>query len=477
MRVILAVVIMGLIVTGTVTADVTNDKDYPKLSHYGYIDYEMGQFVKARFGDGSNASRYNHLWIKNMYGRFGVNYEPFDWLDIRCGFELRVYFITFPESEQTDFTSGLSKYYSIYPHEAQGIFSFFDNENLAMNLGIGYFPYKYNPEARNLGEYLFRSGTYPVFLFNDFDFPLARVAGLKYSFKYFHDIFDIGLDLLAISETQIRPFHDITVAPILDFNIFKPEKNTRGVINIGAGLSFAHLFSVDKSITTPEDNSTLYFDNLDGYDIDPVSGDTVWNGDSAYYTFKGTKLMLRGTIDPFAFLRNLKGSAGDFFGQHGGKLYGELDIIGLKNYPDNSHVNPITPTNPYGYDDIKEKMPVMFGFTLPCWKILDICAFEFEFFDCPYPNDYSKVQQYGFPLPVDKPYPDDEYNTDAYKNDSWRWTIFLKKNFVDHFGLLLQLSRDHLRWEWGPKSLNHDFEEAMVKPGEWSWNFKTEFKF
>ena len=26
---------------------------------------------------------------------------------------------------------------------------------------LGFFPYKYNPDARNLGEYLYRSGTYP----------------------------------------------------------------------------------------------------------------------------------------------------------------------------------------------------------------------------------------------------------------------------------------------------------------------------
>ena len=60
-----------------------------------------------------------------------------------------------------------------------------------MDLAVGYFPYKYNPEARNLGEYLFRSGTYPVYLTNDYDFPLARVAGLRYGLNFSNDLLGI----------------------------------------------------------------------------------------------------------------------------------------------------------------------------------------------------------------------------------------------------------------------------------------------
>ncbi len=453
----------GLVVAVTITADVTNDSDYPKLSHYCYIDYEMGQIVKGRYGVGGSATQYSHLWVKNVYGRLGLNYEPFDWLDIRCGFELRVYFTTFPTEKQTDFTSGLSKYYSIYPHEAQGIFRFLDNESVFMDLAIGYFPYRYNPEVRNLGEYLFRSGTYPVYLINDYDFPLARLAGLRYSLGFTNDLLGIGLDLLILSETQMRPFHDITLAPILDFNIIKDEGSKRGVINIGAGLSFAHFFSIDDSLTTPRNNKTLYFDNINGYDIDTTNGDTLWDADSAYYTFKGTKIMLRATVDPFAFLRNKEGFLGDFFGLHGGKLYGELGIIGLQNYPDNKHISPNAPSNPYGYANLNEKMPMMFGVTLPCWKILDICAFELELFDCPYPNDYEKVQQYGYPLPADKPDTLDEYNSRTYRNDKIKWSVFLKKNITEHFGMILQFCRDHERWEWGAAGFKHRFPQLLKR--------------
>ena len=47
------------------------------------------------------------------------------------------------------------------------------------NLDVGYFPIKYNDNARNLGEYLFRSGTYPQYLTANFDFAAARVTGLN----------------------------------------------------------------------------------------------------------------------------------------------------------------------------------------------------------------------------------------------------------------------------------------------------------
>ena len=439
-----------------------NDDPESKISLYGYIDFETGQIVKARFQDNS----YSHLWLENIHGRLGMQYQPFDWLAMRCGAELRVWYNTFPNSQQSDWGNGMGKYFSIYLHEAQGIFKFINKELLSMDMAIGYFPYKYNPEVRDLGEYLFRSGTYPVYLINNFDLPSARLSGLRYTLKYGSDAFGIKFDQLVLTEQQLRPFHDITLASILDVNVFK------NILNLGAGISFAHLFSVDDSITTPRKiPETMYLDN----------------GDTAFYTFKGTKLMLRSTIDPFGALRHNEGFLGDFLGSYGGKIYGELAMIGIKNYP-NSIINNDTANsyNPYGYDKLNEKMPMMFGFTFPCWKILDVLAFEFEYFNCPYQNDYVKVQQFGYPIPASKPDTSDLYNPDTYKNDNWKWAIFMKKDISKHFGMILQLCRDHQRWEWsGFQSLSYDYEEALVKPrdwdkkkmGEWAWHFKTEFKF
>jgi len=42
--------------------------------------------------------------------------------------------------------------------ESQGIYSFGDLDQPWLQLAAGYFPFKYNPQASNLGEYLYRSG-------------------------------------------------------------------------------------------------------------------------------------------------------------------------------------------------------------------------------------------------------------------------------------------------------------------------------
>ena len=286
------------------------------------------------------------------------------------------------------------------------------------------------------------------------------------------------------------PYHDLTIAPILDFNILKNKNGNHSVINIGAGASFAHILHVDDSSTTPPSKYSTYACDTTGYHLNPEDPlDTIWELDRSFYTFKGTKLMARATIDPFAFIRGKDNFPGDFFGRHGGKLYGEIAVIGLKNYPSNTDSIKGYPNgfadsslgNPYGYDDIKEKMPMMFGFTFPCWKILDILAFEFEFFNSPYPNDYERVYRERLPLPggVNKnPVDSTAYDYNFYREENnWKWAIFMKKNISEHFGMILQICRDHQRWEFGGHTMNLDYEEAMVKKNHWAWNFKTEFSF
>lgn len=454
MRSLFVVLSILFLLPSFIIADVPIGDESSKIDFYGYVDFESGQYVRARFQD----VQYSHLWLENIHGRLGMQYQPSERLAIRCGAELRVWYNTFPEEKQSDFSNGMSKYFSIYLHEAQGIFKFLDKESIGLNLALGYFPYKYNPEVRDLGEYLFRTGTYPVYIINNFDMPSARLSGMCASLKLGNDLLKLKFDQLVLTEQQIRPFHDVTLASILSANIFK-------IADLGAGISFAHLFSVDKKVTTPEVSETKYLND---------------DGDTAYYTFKGTKLMFRTTIDPFGTVRENEGFLGDFVGSAGGKIYGELAMIGLKKYPNNIELSDSSNcTNIYGYDKLNEKMPLMFGFTLPCWKILDVCAVEFEFFNCPYQNDFAKVQQFGRPLPVSRPDTADAYNPKTYKDgDNWKWAVFLRKDINKNFGMVLQLGRDHQRWEWsGFQGLSYDFETAMVKKNEWSWNFKTEFKF
>jgi hypothetical protein len=79
-----------------------------------------------------------------------------------------------------------------------------------LDLSIGLMPYKYNPEVRNLGEFLFRSGTYPFVLFNNYNFPLARLSGLRLNFKYGTEKFGLTVDQFVLMERETPPLNDIS---------------------------------------------------------------------------------------------------------------------------------------------------------------------------------------------------------------------------------------------------------------------------
>ena len=85
-----------------------------------------------------------------------------------------------------------------------------------LSLDFGYFPYKYNEAAKNLGEYLFRTEAYPTIIYtggwvwmNDVQY---RTVGVKLSWNLAGGMFkqDIGL----FGEYFNSPIYDITPAYI-----------------------------------------------------------------------------------------------------------------------------------------------------------------------------------------------------------------------------------------------------------------------
>jgi len=334
-----------------------------------------------------------------------------------------------------------TSYTDFYLHQAQGILSLIKGNSISLECAAGIMPYKYNPEARNLGEYLFRTGTYPAYIINNFDFPRARLSGARVSFNYTGGAINAGIDVFALTEREMRPFHDLSLAAVANVGISK-------AVTLGAGVELAHIWAVEDTMTTSNRDDNKYVNGTD----------------TGYYTFRGTKLMARVTIDPlFSIRENLRDVVGN-----SGKIYGEIAILGLKNYP--AYAN-----NKYGYDDLKDKMPLMFGINLPGWKLLDICALEFEYFGCKYPDSYDQVIYAGYPRQADRFIYDD---STVYQHDSWKWSVYLKKNIARNFGVIFQIGRDHLRYEaLGAFIENADFGAALVKPNQYAWRSKFEFTF
>ena len=105
--------------------------------------------------------------------------------------------------------------FSFYPDRAEGTYTTGNPHLLRFEFGFGYFPYRMNPDVKNLGEYLFRSGTYPLYVLNNFNRPLLPVLGLR---QVLQSWIDLKLDALVTCETLVPPLGNGSLSFIADYN-------------------------------------------------------------------------------------------------------------------------------------------------------------------------------------------------------------------------------------------------------------------
>jgi hypothetical protein len=406
---------------------------------------ESGQFVDYFIKD----KELYHTWINKTFLdlKFDAVYK--ERLKISLGMEGRMWFNSIKPTGTGQATYRHRENADYIVSDANGKYSWGNVDNSYLSLTLGLFPYKYNNEARNLGEYLFRTGTYPGYIINNFDLAFARLTGLKISS-------DIGngtcghlhQDLMYTIETTIPPFYDGTVTYLADYNYKK-------IFDVGLSGSYDHLVSVNEALTTPKTSENRYIEG----------------NDTGYYTFRGLKLMGKAFFDPKRFI------PASIFGEEDMKIYTEIAILGLKNYPKNdTSKNTSSTKNIYGYDTLKNRIPIMIGFNVPTFKILNVLALECEWYRCPYPNSYKNREGEG----KSNSYPVPDYvnrsNVD-YSADNWKWSVYAKKTILnDHLGIILQFARDHIRTE-SLVDESWDYEEALSLNKQWYWMMKLEAKF
>lgn len=448
-----------------------------KLSISGRVEVETAEMVKARSskGGGDNAGQavtVDHIWYGHTIGTINLSSNPLEYFTVRSSFEFRQYMTMYPVIPRTEGNYvrepmfGQAYWNGFYIREFQGIFSLLKNERLAFDLALGYMPYKYNPEVRDMGEFLFRSGTYPLFLINEYNRPFARLTGLRAGFKYTGESVEAHIDVLAQVERELRPFNDVSLGAVAGVNVLK-------IVDIGGGIDFAHCIPLDSRFTSKKNADPLSFPYMDEARYIIYNSDSSV-ADTGYYTFTGTKLMLRATIDPLGMVRGDKESiVSKIFGENGGKIYGEYAIIGLKNYP--ASKNPTY--NPLGYRNIAERSPYMVGFNVPLWKILDECTIEFERWPSYYPDNYYMTTIIGGALPTNRNSNPGLYDSTVYV-PRWLWSLNMKRRISENIALVCQMGRNHQRWEFHPAAgLFYDLEAAFVRPDEWGWHLSAVISF
>jgi hypothetical protein len=342
----------------------------------------------------------------------------------------------------------------------------------------GFISYKYNPDAVDLGEYLFRSECYPALVYTEgwswLDNSAAQSLGAQARWTAWDGRWTN--DLLLLSDMTEQPKWDFSPALVSTLRVGR-------ALTLGAGISLHRWLPVQPSADRPGDSANTYVE-IDGFPALPFIADSTWKNISGphtpenfaglswrqlafaggtmkgnlydiaqyracatcarvldslplaprvsrRYTFKGIKLMGRFSLD-FRALLGLEGPLGP--GEL--KAFGEAAVLGLENQP-------------FYYDDVTSRIPIMFGLNLPVFRLLDQASLQFEYYRNPWPDSKQKSYKYGQPVwDLER----DLYaryvqlrEEGLYGRDDWKWSFNVRKTLFPGLRLQAQAANDHFR--------------------------------
>ena len=396
---------------------VTAEEPRVKITPSGFAYYQIGQIERQ---SPRTSEVIEKPFDQHFNGRFTLSAE----------IEKRLQIIIGAEAELGANLNDNQQKKTFLLKEAQGIYSFGDPANSFLQIAAGYFPFKYNPEARNLGEYMYRTGTYPGYVITDFDNAKSRLMGFRVSSSLFNAL---QLHAFFTSEYLVHPYWDYSLSFIAGYQAFKK------LIDVGAGIDFDRIIPVIPEKTTNPTNVVRDAEN------NPI----IENGDTLKFTFKGTKIMGRLTFDPKPIL-----PFSQIFGPEDLKIYGEIIFLGLKNYGEE-------------YPDIAQRMPIMWGINIPTFKIIDVISFEAEYYGS------NKEQKLDIPTsgnPVPDRFPEGVSRT------PFKWSFYGQKTIIKGFSIKGLIGRDHYR-PLNPVGGNYDAIEHMNGPGDWHYKLRIMYSF
>ena len=470
----------------------------------------MGQVVSSTREPGYDIP-FEKEWLETVDGGIKVSYKLTPSLTGRLNLGAVVNVATVSPKETRTFEYSAKKVTpalldACLEYQVGGLFS----DNDLFNIELGYFPFKYNQQSTNLGEYLFRTGTYPGWIISGFEHSIdkPKLAGVHVSYTL-GSLFRLRQDLIMNTEVDIFPFHDIHLSYIASPSIGK-------FLDASAGIQFARLITVDHRKTTLGTDPVYKgkFEPLLGY-IDTTKKDTI------LYTFKGIKLMGRANWD---IKETFGGFGSDFFGKEDLKVYGELAILGLKDYPGwyNERKDRIPkmlgfnwPTHQltsycvvpglmaYGLETVKDKKlkkAIGFGtggiiFGVGTWLMdrllktnskLDILSIEFEHNPSPYVNTQDYIWKASSAVPyipgqvIYLNYDKDWKDSMAVTDDDYRWSIYASKRFGKYVRLSAQAACDHTPKSWytpWPAPQSAKYSDVVPKNDDWYFMMRMSINF
>jgi len=337
-----------------------------------------------------------------------------------------------------------------YVSEASFTYKFLNQDNTKLWLRGGLFPYTYNPDVKDLGLYLLRGPVHPGILISGYEtegmLPVANLEGLPVAsimgLQLHHEWGRFQEDFLLSSETEYYPFFDISPVYVASYQVHPS-------LRIGAGVNFYHLIPVNPVLDRYHGAQYVdYSDTAGGKNPDTTTE----------ISFAGTKLMATFAFDPKLLMKQ-----GLPFGAEDLKLYGEVGMIGLED----------SKAYRYYFGGYLQRMPVMVGFNIPTFNLLDYLSLEAEWYDSPFEDDlsgYTLTNYSAIPLNSDR-------NPDT---DKWKWSLQGSRTIQKHVMISLQVANDHYRPGIynGPADNPPPLLEAiLVTPKDWYFYVKLSYSF
>jgi hypothetical protein len=340
-------------------------------------------------------------------------------------------------------------------------------------LEFGYIPYKYNPDAQNLGEYLHRSSTYPGVVRTTDAMHLINHAlyeGLGAHARVSQRGGMIVHDFTLFSELTTVPVGDLTPGYELSVNL--------PLVQFGAGAAWHRLIAYDTDLNRRRQIDNAYF-KADSVGVDTLGNPVPWsgvlgllpnnspirnriqNGDPTvrathYYTQRGLKLMARAAFElgelviPDAYRR-----PGDL------RVFAEAALLGWDDQP-------------FYYEDRLRRIPVMFGTHIPTAGLLDRLTIQSEYYASRF-NNSKQFNENGTPVwTVNASYDPSSttYNPAPLRRDDWKWSVNGSKTLNRLLTLHAQVANDHLRL---PTFTGNPSEAPLMRePGNWYYLLRLE---
>lgn len=432
------------------TFTIAQEKKAPVISGWGWLT--MGQVQSTQLEPNLNFVEFDQRWLSDIQAGIKITAPVNSRSVCRIHVMGSLLYPVVEVSTSAKYAESLQKSFSFSLLEASMQTNWVVGDNDTIYNRFGYLPVKYNPEAMNLGEYLFRSNAYPALLISGFEVAdKVKLAGINAGYRNHAAAGTYKADLYLNTETESYPTHDLSLSAIAGFS------TPKSFFDMSAGVSFYHLVPFEEKRTTPSKNKDANGRNI--YDIKNTSF-VDSSGDTTHYTFRGVKTIARVAFDPKVFFPL------SIFGKNDLKVYAEGAVLGLKNYPG-------------WYSNIRDRMPIMFGFNFPTFKLLDVLAIEAEYFPSPYKNAYMFMWKGNCPVPyfsswqqqIDY-YSDWERKTD----DDWKWSVYASKK-INNVSISGQVASDHTSQASYEPAAKKIYTEMVPRTKDWYFMLRCGFFF